>query len=148
MATRRTIIDDITTALKGTFGTNNVSNRFVSAETLVSRSSGASAFPFLNVLLGTGSASFDSLGGGVEDEITCPINIIALTNTQGEDLHLDLVDLLDDIIACLKSQVNTASFNANCWYINNISWLPAEDEEYDEIGYLFIDVECGSTEEI
>lgn len=147
MATRRTIIDNITTAFVTEYGSEYVSNKFKSAETLVQGSSdGRSNFPFYNILLGAGSSELESMGGTIEDDIICPISIVAITSSQGEDLHLDIVDLLDSIINVLTNSTYVNTWHTNCWYISDIDWQPAEDEEYDEIGYLFVDVTCRSTE--
>jgi len=132
MATRREVIDSVTTVMRGTFP--NVSNRFRTLEDLTAETQrGREAFPHWNVGLGPQEISF-ALAGDIEIVAGVPVYAIGMCKCEGEDLQLEVADLIDQLMQALRDGYTT--FTDACFSLVAARVYPYEDEDRSDIGYV------------
>ena len=136
MATRKTVLTTVTTALKDDFPTDNVVNRFKTVDDLINEPGDVSKFPWLNVALSPHGGEF-SLDGELENFVEVPINIVAYTISKAippVDLQIEVADLIDQIINSLSSAAHNTIYCAAGFGITRYDVIPAEDEQHQEVG--------------
>ena len=145
MATRRAIINSITTAFEGSYA--SVTNKFRTPQELLEMTATTkdATFPWFNITLGVHSAVLD-LGGTLEIEKIVPVIVVAYDVAENEetadDLQLVLADLADSVVNTVTSQANATAFAAAGFGVTDIQLFPAEDEEHWALAVLTANISC------
>ena len=129
MATRRTILDVTTAALRTEF--DHVENRFYTAAELMDQPERYAKFPWWCVAISSHSARFD-LSGTIEVEGRIPIVAIGYCISEGEDIQLEVADLIDRFILAIRT--NAQTFDDACFSFEDIQIFPFQDENRHEVG--------------
>lgn len=142
MATRKTILTTVTTALKDDFPTDNVVNRFKTVDDLFNEPGNEDKWPWLNVALAPHGGEF-SLDGELETHVEVPINIVAYTISKAippDDLQIEVADLIDKIVDSISSAAHNALYCAAGFGLTRYDAIPAEDEQHLEVGVAVVRV--------
>lgn len=137
MATRRTVLDVITTVFRAQY--NNVSNKMYTPQQVLDLkrdSYAGNKFPWVCIGLGPHVSSL-SLEGFRESEISIPLDIYVYVKVDDQDsLQVALADAMDTAAATIKNAYNT--FNTNCFSVDSLEMVPMEDEQVFNVGAVLV----------